>query len=94
MPARRCLATFRRAGVDHLVTAARAYDLAGERFGHLVVIERRGTDRHGNALWRCICDCGDYSTVRATHLLVSRGIRSCITCRPHRKRAAASTVAA
>lgn len=32
-------------------------DLAGERFGRLVVIERAGSDSWGAALWRCRCDC-------------------------------------
>ena len=33
-------------------------DLTGQRFGRLTVIERAGT-KHGEAVWRCRCDCGN-----------------------------------
>lgn len=33
-------------------------DLTGDKFGHFTVIERAGTNKYGNALWRCLCDCG------------------------------------
>lgn len=32
-------------------------DLSGLRFGRLCVLKRDGSDRHGNALWLCLCDC-------------------------------------
>lgn len=33
-------------------------DLTGQRFGHLTVVERVGSDKWGVAIWRCKCDCG------------------------------------
>ena len=30
----------------------------GERFGSLVAVERVGTDKRGQPIWRCACDCG------------------------------------
>ena len=35
----------------------RAVDIAGQRFGRLVALERRGT------YWHCRCDCGNYKTI-------------------------------
>ena len=35
---------------------AGSIDLTGQRFGRLTVMHRIGT-RHGQALWRCLCDC-------------------------------------
>lgn len=43
-------------------------DLTGQRFGRLVVIGRAGTDKYGNALWLCQCDCGSFLIVRGSHL--------------------------
>ena len=34
-------------------------DLVGQRFGHLIVTERAGSDHRGEAKWACICDCGN-----------------------------------
>jgi hypothetical protein len=33
-------------------------DLAGQKFGRLLVIERVGLNAGGNATWKCLCDCG------------------------------------
>jgi hypothetical protein len=32
-------------------------NIKGQRFGRLVVLERRGSDRHGAATWLSRCDC-------------------------------------
>lgn len=34
-------------------------DLTGQTFGKLTVIERAGSDKHGNALWKCQCNCSE-----------------------------------
>lgn len=34
-------------------------DLVGQKFGHLTVIERSGSDHRGEAKWACVCDCGN-----------------------------------
>lgn len=41
----------------------RALDLTQQRFGRLVVVERAESDGKGNARWKCLCDCGNTSTV-------------------------------
>ena len=44
-----------------------AHDLTGQRFNRLTVVDRApnvGT----YALWRCVCDCGKETTVRASSL--------------------------
>lgn len=57
--------------------APRAIDLHGQRFGRLVVIEHAGKDAHGNARWRCRCDCGTHKVCSAATLRQKRGSRSC-----------------
>lgn len=42
-------------------------DLTGERFGRLLVVERTGS-RNGNALYKCVCDCGEVSYVKSNNL--------------------------
>ena len=37
-------------------------DLAGQRFGMLTVIGRK-ENRHGHAMWECLCDCGNKTVV-------------------------------
>lgn len=40
-------------------------NLIGKKFGHLTVISRQGSDKRGEALWECECDCP-----AKTHLIV------------------------
>ena len=54
-----------------------AYEnLAGKRYGKLTVIESAGKDKHGNRLWRCVCDCGNEITTIANSLRKNR-TKSC-----------------
>jgi len=41
----------------------KAIDLTGQRFGRLAVVEMAGHNKHGQRLWRCICDCGNDAEV-------------------------------
>lgn len=50
--------------------------LVGQRFGRLVVLERKGTDIFEKALWECKCDCGNLTTT-TTSLLKSGKTKSC-----------------
>lgn len=43
-------------------------DMTGQRVGMLSVIERAGSDKHGNARWLCRCDCGREALVAGTNL--------------------------
>ena len=43
-------------------------DLAGNRFGMLVTIERAGKTKNDNALWLCLCDCGNTAIANATSM--------------------------
>lgn len=45
-------------------------DLTGQRFGRLVAERFVGTDKHRRALWLCICDCGEKTTVSSPNLTV------------------------
>jgi len=51
-------------------------DMAGQRYGHLVVLERYGHSSSGHATWRARCDCGEETIVRGAKLREGR-IKSC-----------------
>lgn len=42
--------------------------LAGQRFGHLTVIEDSGERFHRAILWRCKCDCGNEKNITSSRL--------------------------
>lgn len=46
-------------------------DLTGRVFGRLTVVERVGSDKYKNALWKCVCNCpsGKEVIVTSNHLL-------------------------
>ncbi|GDY37246.1 hypothetical protein [Acidovorax sp. NB1] len=58
-------------------------DIAGQRFGRLLVMARDGKSPNGNARWLCACDCGA-STVRASASLRSGVALSCGCLRKER----------
>ena len=53
-----------------------ALDLIGQRFGRLVVMSRVESGRGRKLRWRCLCDCGNTTTVSVTHLR-NGNTRSC-----------------
>ena len=46
----------------------RMIDMTGRRFGRLEVIRREGSNKKGEAVWLCRCDCGGEKIVRGTKL--------------------------
>lgn len=42
-------------------------DISGKKFDKITVIEHVG-NRHGNALWRCLCDCGEEVVLQSRKL--------------------------
>ena len=54
----------------------RALRLEGRKFGRLLVLERRGTDKYGSATWVCQCLCGKVRVV-ARRELTSGNVKSC-----------------
>lgn len=46
----------------------RLFDLTGQRFGRLLVLERGENSRRGVARWVCRCDCGGTSIVQRDNL--------------------------
>lgn len=52
-----------------------SFELTGQRFGRLVVIEQIGKYQN-NLLWRCKCDCGNERTTIGTKLRTGK-VRSC-----------------
>lgn len=55
---------------------SRAFNLIGQRFGRLTVIERRANNQHDNTMWLCRCDCGNTTIVQGT-LLKNQRTSSC-----------------
>ena len=51
-------------------------NLIGQRFGRLIVLEKTNERKHGNIVWKCLCDCGK-EHYAYTNLLISGGCRSC-----------------
>ena len=51
-------------------------DLSGTRFGRLQVLERHGIGYQGNILWRCRCDCGEF-TVKNSRTIRLGDVVSC-----------------
>lgn len=54
----------------------RSSDLVGQKFGRLTIVEKMGKDRHNNALWLGLCDCGGKAITR-THTLMASRVKSC-----------------
>ena len=52
------------------------YNLIGQKFNKLTVIEETGRDKHKNKQWKCLCDCGNYTTVISNHLIKGK-VKSC-----------------
>lgn len=51
-------------------------NLIGQRFGRLTVIEKTAERKHGNIVWKCLCDCGN-EHFAYTNLLTSGDCQSC-----------------
>ena len=58
-----------------MIILSRVIDLTGQRFGKLTAIEKSGT-KNGSVLWKCKCDCGNYTEV-ITALLRNGSVSSC-----------------
>jgi hypothetical protein len=61
---------------NHLFGFDRSKNIAGQKFGRLLVIERAGVSKHRMALWKCVCDCGKI-TVVSTGTLTTGQTKSC-----------------
>jgi len=51
-------------------------DLTGKKFGSLLVLEKSFKDQYRNIHWKCLCDCGNMTTVDGTKLK-SGSTKSC-----------------
>ena len=48
-----------REGITKSCGCLKKKDLLGKKFGKLTVIGYTNENRHGSALWKCLCDCGN-----------------------------------
>lgn len=55
---------------------AKIIDVSGQKFNMLIAIETSGRDKHGQTLWKCLCDCGNTTKVRSYHLRNGQ-VKSC-----------------
>lgn len=55
---------------------SRFIDITGNRYGKLFVVERLENTQRGVTVWKCLCDCGNYTTVRGSNLK-SGAVKSC-----------------
>lgn len=46
----------------------KAKDMTGKKMGRLKVLTRVENDKYGNAMWLCLCDCGNRVIVKGHHL--------------------------
>lgn len=69
----------------------RFLDLAGNKFGKLVVIWPVGRDRSRRVLWLCLCDCGALTRVSASRL-ISRTLPGCACNKGRRTHAMSHSV--
>lgn len=51
-------------------------NIAGQRFGRLMVIDIAGKTNRGGLYWNCTCDCGN-SVVVASGNIISNNTKSC-----------------
>ena len=62
-------------------------DLTGQRFGHLIVIERAEDYISPSGIptpkWRCKCDCGNYKAIREDSL--KSGLSQSCGCRNYKQ---------
>lgn len=54
----------------------RKADLVGKSYGMLTVLEQHGSDTRGQAMWKCLCSCGN-TTLSTTGRLQSGNTQSC-----------------
>ena len=47
---------------------SRVKDITGQKFNRLTVVSRAENSRHGNAMWNCLCDCGNMTVVLGSNL--------------------------
>lgn len=62
----------------------RQEELAGKRFGRLLVIKKDENKKHARTYWLCQCDCGTICSVSGTHLKTGH-TKSCGCYRKKRK---------
>lgn len=60
----------------------KAIEMAGLRYGHLLVLRRAPSGRNGRAWWLCKCDCGTEKAVESQALRAGRVV-SCGCFRAH-----------
>ena len=59
--------------------------IAGQKFGRLTII-RRGENKHHQAAWECLCDCGNITTIEGWRLTAKDpDVRSCGCYRTERR---------
>ena len=56
------------------ITEVSLKDITGQRFGRLVALKRNGSNSNNEAMWNCICDCGNTCNVSGRNLRSGRTV--------------------
>lgn len=56
--------------------SSKSFDLTGQTFSRLTVVEYSHKNKYGHIIWKCLCVCGSFSLV-ATYSLRGNKIKSC-----------------
>ena len=59
---------------------SKKYELLGQRFGNLTVVEKCESNAHGEIKWKCICDCGN-EHFATSHRLITGETQRCTECK-------------
>lgn len=62
---------------NHIKLGIFTKDITGQKFHHLTVIGYAGKNKHGQTMWKCLCDCGNECVVVKSELTGKRGTKTC-----------------
>jgi len=65
--------------MDYIHVMGKLLNLIDKKFGKLSVVERMKENNSGFAVWRCLCECGNYTILRGDSLR-SGNTKSCGKC--------------
>ena len=61
---------------ESILADQRRVDISGCRFGRLTALKRIGSNKKRQAIYQCICDCGEFVDIRADLLQLGNN-KSC-----------------
>lgn len=59
------------------LSKSKLQNLVGKKFGRLTVLKNIGKNKHGEYQWKCLCECGNKTTVIGSNLKYGGKTKSC-----------------